>query len=204
MLRWIIPFAYCGAVVAGSIVLGVSVWLAYLVAIVLPWLGFCKVYVPRTAPRKLLRAATREVDPTAGPPPGAEPVELAVAERMTAARDWDAYRALYTDDATFPRNDKNPLSLDRYFVRARAVQKLLGLELIGFLEMRADPGRPHTFWVSGVERANPRHHPPFELEWWETWTLTPDRERIRVRHHIAFTYAGDVRAQVLASSPSRA
>jgi hypothetical protein len=58
---------------------------------------YCQILVPRGARARLLKA----VDPTVGPPPGSVPADVALLDHLdelSDAKDWDALRALVSDD----------------------------------------------------------------------------------------------------------
>src|SRR4051812_44674682 len=103
MVRWALPIAI-GLTLRGADILWdpPMSWLAPLLVIAL-WLAYCKVWVRRRYVQRYLAYARKHLDPQAGPPPGAEPVELPIVRRIEEidGLDYKAIRAFYTDDARF-------------------------------------------------------------------------------------------------------
>jgi hypothetical protein len=191
MVRWAIPIAIGASVgwFSGVVLHGPASWVvpAFLFAL---WLGYCRVWVRRTYVRRYLRYVRRNLDPQAGPPPGATPVELPIAQRMEAIEkdDFDAIRALYTKDCRFYiAGRKKPRSLELHMRAARFGNGLLGETTSSFTTTLADPREQDGFWLLGEMQARPRRGEPFAVKWVEAWTLTPGHDRIGTRAIVAFT-----------------
>jgi hypothetical protein len=162
------------------------------VALFALWFLYCKVWVRRQYPRRVLAYARKHLDPHAGPPPGATPVELWLAKRMDeiGEGDADSIRALYTADCRFYAvGRKRPQSLDKHMRVYRATRGWLGETTSAYVTTFADPHEQDGFWLLGEQQVNPRRGEPFEIKWVEAWTLTPGRDRIRQRAVVAFTDA---------------
>jgi hypothetical protein len=192
MVKYVAAGIAIGAVLSiGADVLwdGPAAWLVPLLVIA-PWLVYCKVWVRRRHPQRVLAYARKHVDPTAGPPPGATPVELWLAKRMDEIGDDDPelYRALHTEDCLFyGPGRKRPRSLEMSMRIHQARRGWLGESKSAYVATLADPHEPDGFWLLGELEVTPPRGEPFELKWVEAWTLTPSRDRIRRRATIAIT-----------------
>jgi len=156
-------------------------------------IAFGRVWHRRTFHRRVLAAARRRLDPSAGPPPGAEPVELPLARRVVeagAARDWAALRDLLADDFRyFSPTLRRPLAPARYLRLLRLRAKLLTGARATVEAIVQDPQREDTAWLRMHQHVDPPRGAAYDVTWWETWRLTPERDRLRARSHIAFTQA---------------
>ncbi len=152
-------------------------------------------WMRRTFPRRALAAARRHLDPAAGPPPGAEPVEPAIVERWLSAgarRDWDALRALHAEDFRFHSPGlRRPMKLRRFMRLQRVRARRLGPSRTTLEQAFSDPHRPDTFWVRLHQHSEPPHGGALDLTRWESWTLTPAGDRIQTRTVVTFTHAAE-------------
>jgi hypothetical protein len=167
----------------------------------LAFFAYCRLWVRRRFAARHRAYAVEHLDPDAAPPPGSAPVELELARRMDAIEDGDveASRALYSEECEFYVPGRaRPHSLARYLRVTRAVRGWLGEEASQAVSVLADPARRDDFWLVIRSDIRPRRGEPFEIEWLESWTLTPDHDRIRRRAVVAFTYVGETRPLAVA------
>jgi hypothetical protein len=141
----------------------------------------------RRAPERYRAYVAAHLDPTAGPPPGAEPVDEPVVARWFAAaerEDWRAAAALLARDFRFSApNRRWPRWL---FVRAMRSDSGLGDSDTVGVAVFADPGRPDVVWVRHDSVARPPRGDDIRSADWQRWTLAPDRRRIRSIELVAF------------------
>ena len=152
-----------------------------------------RVWHRRTFHRRVLASARRRLDPSTGPPAGAEPVELPLAGRFVeagAARDWAALRALLAEDFRyFSPTLRRPLAPSRYMRLLRLRAKLLNGGRVTVEAMLQDPEHGDTTWLRMHQHVEPTRGATYDITWWETWRLTPERDRLRTRSLIGFTDA---------------
>ena len=165
-----------------------TLWLAIL-AIVALMFG-PHLYLHAWLPYRLHAHLRRMVDPSAGPPKGAEPVEDGFPDRLMdavrsgthALEDWLADDFVMID-ARGRRHDAR-----RYLATQRAMQKVYP-DLTEHVEaLHADFDVPDVLWMRSTQTGHPRRGPAYDATVWSKLTLTHDHRRIR---EIAF--AGVVR-----------
>jgi hypothetical protein len=136
---------------------------------------YCKILVPRGARRRLLKA----VDPTAGPPPGAARVDSPLIDqldRLGEAKDWDAMRALLSDDFALIRG-RIAYGKGVYIRVLKAVDRqFTGTSTTD--EVVVHPDEPDVMWVRSTSNSKPRFGPGFVSTTWTRITVTPDRTRV--------------------------
>jgi hypothetical protein len=79
-----------------------------------------------------------------------------------------------------------PLSRSRYMRLLRLRAKLLTGARATVEAVLQDPQREDTAWLRMHQHVEPPRGEPYDVTWWETWRLTPERDRIRVRSLVAF------------------
>jgi hypothetical protein len=174
---------------ACSIVVGVLV-LAGLVAVDAPlWTRmlalaamlaapdvYCRLIVPRGARKRLLQA----VDPTAGPPLGATPIDsplIAHLDMLSEVKDYDALRSLLSDDFEVlagrlrygaPTYIRSLKAGDRQLPGKRKTDEIV-----------VHPSEPNVIWVRSTQSRKPRFGPAYVSTSWTRVTVTEDGSRVR-------------------------
>jgi hypothetical protein len=148
------------------------------------------LYMRYWLPHQLRTMLGRAVDPTAGPPTRAEPVEDGFPQRLMDAvdsgsrtlEDWLADDFVMID-ARGKRHDAR-----HYLATQRALLSAYP-DLSERVEaLHADFEEPDVLWMRTTQVGHPRRGPAYDVTAWSRLTLTRDRDRIR---EIAF--AGVVR-----------
>lgn len=125
-------------------------------------------------------APLKQVDPNAGPPAGATPIDaptVAQLDALSAANDWDGLRTLLSDDFAFVFGKRR---FDwRIYIR---VPKTTDKQLPG--ESKTDEvvvhrDEPDVVWVRATSSGTPRFGPGFVAITWTRIRLTADGSRIR-------------------------
>jgi hypothetical protein len=170
--------------------LGVPPVVAAIIVIVALMFG-PHLYSHYWMPYQLRSSLRRLVDPAAGPPKGAEPVEDAFPQRLMQAVE-DGSRSLeewLADDFVMIDYSGRRHGARHYLATQRAL-------LIAFPDLseriealHADFDVPDVLWMRSTQVGHPRRGPAYEATVWSRITLTRDRNHIR---EIAF--AGVVRA----------
>ena len=181
-----------GAVLFGFVLgaLGVPPAVAAIIVIVALMFG-PHLYAHYWVPYHLRTSLRRLVDPAAGPPEGAGPVEDGFPQRLMRAvesgerslEDWLA------DDFVMIDFKGRRHGARHYLATQRAL-------LVAFPDLQervealhAEFDLPDVLWMCSTQTGHPRHGPPYEATVWSRLTLTRNRDQIR---EIAF--AGVVRA----------
>jgi ketosteroid isomerase-like protein len=167
-----------GLILAGLVAVDAPPWIRVLVlvaAFAAPDI-YCRVFVPRGARKRLLKA----VDPTAGPPPGATPADSRLIDHLdmlSEAKDYDALRSLLSDDFevvagrlryganTYIRTLK---AGDRQLPGARRTDEVV-----------VHPSEPDVIWVRSTHARKPRFGPAYVSTSWTRITITEDGSRVR-------------------------
>jgi hypothetical protein len=168
----------CGLTLAVLVAVDSPSWLRLLVlfvALAAPDI-YCRVFAPRGERKRLLKA----VDPEAGPPPGAKPADSSLIdhfERLSAARDYDALRALLSADFEVV------VGRLRYGARMYIRTLKAGARRRNG-ESRTDevvvhPNEPDVVWVRWTESRKPRFGPAYVSTSWTRVTVTEDGSRVR-------------------------
>jgi hypothetical protein len=139
------------------------------------------VYRRHAAARRHRALLEDLLDPSAGPPAGAPPIELGLAERWAqalTAREWAAARDcldrhLHVDSSA--RHYHGRTAYMRATCMAAAAYRERRVQLD---EVVAEAGAPEVAWVRFTQAARPRRGPALEATWWERWTVDPARERV--------------------------
>jgi hypothetical protein len=149
------------------------------------------LYLHYWLPYRLRADLRRLVDPAAGPPPSAGPVEDAFPRRVTAAIA-DGSRSLadwLAEDFVMIDHDGRRHGPEHYLATQRALQVAFP-DLDERVEaLHADFDEPDVLWMCSTQFGHARRGTPFAATMWSRLTLTRDRNRIR---EIAF--AGVIRA----------
>jgi hypothetical protein len=153
-------------------------WAMFLtiLAIVAAQQIYCKILVPRGARARLLKA----VDPTVGPPPGATPADsrlVAHLDALSDAKDWDALRALLSEDFALVLG-KRRFGRSVYIRLLKATDRQLPGERETD-EVVVHPDEPDVLWVRSTSAGKPRFGPGFVSTTWTRIKLTPDGSRVR-------------------------
>jgi hypothetical protein len=154
----------------GLVVVGVL-----LIALATAQQVYCRVVVP-----VLLRnAARKRLDPSAGPPPGAEPAESEVVRRMGTARGWEAIEPMLSDDFAFIDGRGRRVGRGRYR-RAIVAYNNIYPEWDSEVEaIVADPVAPDVFYLRTAMRSRPRLGPLLHTTTWTRYVLTPEHTKVR-------------------------
>ena len=181
-LRIVIPALVLGAVVfAAPLVLGVT-GLAISALIFVATLIWRYLHLRYAVPPKVRADLLALLDPDAGPPDGARPVTSDVVERMqqaTEAGDWDALKALLTDDfETIEVSGRRGSA--RSYVYTQKMLRRLYLDFDRRVDaVLADPEEPDVLWLRMVTLGRPRRGPVIDTTHWVRLTLEPGAQRVR-------------------------
>jgi hypothetical protein len=155
-----------------------------LLAIVLPFAAG-HLYRHYLWPRRTRRMLQRVLDPSAGPPPGAEPVVSEWPRRLddlARARRWDELDSLLAED--FSRVYLTGARYDR----ARYLASLR-LKTDDFHEreqtMLALPAEPEVLWVRSSLLVTPRYGRDYDFTQWTRYTFAPGSGRLRELANVA-------------------
>jgi hypothetical protein len=181
-LRFVIPVLALGAVVfALPQVLGV-LGLALSALIFLLVLLWRHLYFHLLVPPKVRARLLALLDPDAGPPDGARPVESELVERLQlaiTARDWRALKALLADDFAAVDANGRRQSAHRYVQTQKMFRRLYPDLEQRFDTVLADPTEPDVLWLRTVRQGRPRRGPALAATSWGRLMLAPGARRVR-------------------------
>ncbi len=196
MVRFIAWIAVC--VLLGAIVgylaapLGDAGWLL-IAALIAAILVAPRLYVMYRVPSVLDKRMRALVNPSFSPPPGAEPAESDLLDRLHRAgdaNDMSAFAALLTDDFALVDARGRRYGKRRYL----AVEKTMTR---AYPDLRntneatlADPFDPNVFWVRSRQLGHARRGPTSDVTVWARYTVTPDHRLLREIESTAVIRAG--------------
>ena len=171
--------ALYGVLVAGlSPGVGASPWAHVLwaaAAIAVPS-AYCSLLAPRRARARLLKA----VDPTVGPPPGAQPVDSPLIrhlDMLSADKDYDALRSMLSDDFAMivgrlefgaTSYIRSLRTIDRRQPGRRTTEEVV-----------VHPDEPDLLWVRSTHCRKPRFGSAYVSTTWTRVRVTADETRVR-------------------------
>lgn len=169
------------ALLGGTAGILVTLLVAYVALRVLTGL-----VITRRLPLRLRAVLEARVDPDAGPPADAAPIELGVAARLVEAvnaRDWLGFgRLLNANLRLTSATDKRVHGRRMYVFAARQAVRAYPDLHMAVDEVVAQADAPGVAWVRLTETGTPRSGPPLDVTWWERWTLDDSGERLSEVH----------------------
>lgn len=133
-----------------------------------------------------LRHHLREASSFTERPPGDAVVRsLPLADRWSAASRRARPDLLAADFVTYEAGDPEPVSRERYLAAGRWPARAYRRGETAVDEVRVRPEDPTAVWVRVTCSVRPWVGRPLRACWWEAWTTTSDRERLRSRRMIA-------------------
>jgi hypothetical protein len=138
--------------------------------------AYCSLLAPRRARARLLKA----VDPTVGPPPGAQPVDSPLIrhlDMLSADKHYDALRSMLSDDFAMVvgRVEFGATSYirslrtnDRRQPGQRTTEQVV-----------VHPDEPDLLWVRSTHCRKPRFGPAYVSTTWTRVRVTADQRRVR-------------------------
>ncbi|MEA2148752.1 MAG: hypothetical protein QOD69_582, partial [Solirubrobacteraceae bacterium] len=142
-------------------------------ALLATYLVLVRVLDRALAPRRHRALLQALRDPSAGPPAGAQPVALELAERWAralTARDRTAARDLLAEDLHVDSAARRYHGRAAYLRATRRVAAAYRDRSVQLDEALAETGAPDIAWVRFTQTARPRRGPALEATWWERWT----------------------------------
>jgi len=185
MVRFVAWIAVC--VLAGAIVgyfassLGQAGWLLIAAVIGAIWLA-PRLYVSYRVPAVLHKRVRALVDPSFSPPPGAEPAESDLLDRLHRAgeaNDMSAFAALLADDFQLVDAQGRRHGKRRYLAVEKTMMRAYPDLTSTHEATLADPYDPDVFWVRSRQLGHPRRGPAYDLTVWGRYTVTPDHRLLR-------------------------
>jgi len=185
MVRFIAWIAVC--VLAGAIVgylsapLGDAGWLLIAALIAVIFLA-PRLYVMYWLPAVLDKRIRALVDPSFEPPPGAEPAESDLLDRLHRvgeANDMGAFAALLTDDFELVDAKGGRYGKRRYLAVEKTMMRAYPDMTNRHDATLADPFDPNVFWVRSHQLGHPRRGPTHDVTVWGRYTVTPDHRLLR-------------------------
>ncbi len=196
MVRFIAWIAVC--VLLGAIVgylaapLGDAGWLL-IAALIAAILAAPRLYVMYRLPSVLDKRIRPLVDPSFSPPPGAEPAESDLLDRLQRTGetdDWSGFEALLADDFELVDAQGRRHGKRRYLSVAKTMSRAYP-DLANTNEATlADPFDPNVFWLRSRQLGHPRRGPAYDLTVWARYTVTPDHHLLRKIESRAVIRAG--------------
>jgi hypothetical protein len=185
MVRFIAWIAVCvllGAIVGYLVApLGDAGWLV-IAALIAAILVAPRLYVMYRVPSVLDKQIRQLVDPSFSPPPGAEPAESDLLERVHRAgdaNDLSAFAALLSEDFVLVDARGRRYGKRRYLAVERTMMRAYP-DLTNTNEATlADPFDPNVFWVRSHQVGHPRRGPTYDVTVWARYTVTPDHRLLR-------------------------
>lgn len=174
-IGWLALFGLVAVVLA---VAGAPAWSLLVVAAAL--VGAVQVYCSLIVPRGTRARLVKAVDPTAGPPPGAMPVEAPLLGRLDTlveAKDWRGLRPLLSDDFAVVVGKRRYDRRVYVNLLKSSVRRVPGEHTTE--QVVAHPDEPDVLWVRVKASGKPRFGPGFVSTTWMRFTLTPDGSRLR-------------------------
>jgi hypothetical protein len=196
MVRFIAWIAVC--VLLGAIVgylaapLGDAGWLL-IAALIAAILVAPRLYVMYRVPSVLDKRMRALVNPSFSPPPGAEPAESDLLDRLHRTGetdDWSGFEALLADDFELVDAQGRRYGKRRYLSVAKTMSRAYP-DLFNTNEATlADPFDPNVFWVRSHQLGHPRRGPTYDVTVWARYTVTPDHRLLREIESTAVIRAG--------------
>jgi hypothetical protein len=181
-LRILIPAVVLGVVVFVVPQVFGSIGLAISALILVCTLAWRYLYFYYAVPPKVRAGVLAVLDPDAGPPDGARPVESELVERMqqaTEASDWRALTALLADDFETVETSGRRGDARQYVHTLRMLRRLYPDFDRRVDAVLADPAEPDVLWLRTVTLGRPRRGPAIDTTHWGRLTLAPGGERVR-------------------------
>jgi hypothetical protein len=165
-------------VLAGLVALDAPLWarvLALVAMLAAPDI-YCRLVVPAGARKRLLKA----VDPAAGPPLGATPVDSPLIDHLdmlSKVKDYDALSSLLSDDFEVVAG-RLRYGAPTYIRWLKAGDRRLpGTRKTD--EIVVHPSEPNVIWVRSTQSRKPRFGPAHVSTSWTRVTVTEDGSRVR-------------------------
>ena len=198
MVRFIAWIAVC--VLLGAIVgylaapLGDAGWLL-IAALIAAILVAPRLYVMYRLPSVLDKRIRQLVDPSFSPPPGAEPAESDLLDRLHRAGDANdmgaASRRCSADDFELVDAKGRRYGKRRYLaVEKTMMPRVSRPDATRTRRLLADPFEPNVFWVRSHQLGHPRRGPTYDVTVWARYTVTPDHRLLREIASTAVIRAG--------------
>jgi hypothetical protein len=133
------------------------------------------------APRRHRALLEDLLDPSAGPPAGAQPIELGLAERWAqalTARDWATAQGCLDRHLHVDSSARHYHGRTAYLRATCVVANAYRERRVQVDEVAAEAVAADVAWVRFTQSARPRRGPALEATWWERWTLDPAHERV--------------------------
>ncbi|RKQ88224.1 hypothetical protein C8N24_6266 [Solirubrobacter pauli] len=147
-------------------------------------MAYYRLLRPRRAREHLLK----QVDPSAGPPPGATAVHVPLIEHLSAlsnAKDYDALRSLLSDEFAIVAG-RFILEAEDYIRSLKATDRYEpGTHTTD--EVVVHPDEPDVVWVRLTASRKPRLGPAYVSTSWTRVTVSPDRRRVLSIAHAGVT-----------------
>ena len=134
--------------------------------------AYCAFVAPRRARARLLKAA----DPSAGPPPGAVPVDSPLINHLDMlldSKDYDAFRAYLSRDFGYIVG-RIQFGAGSYIRSLKSGDGERRTEAV-----LVHPDEPDVMWVRSTHTREPHSGAPYVFTTWTRITLTPDGSRVR-------------------------
>jgi hypothetical protein len=182
-IAWLMVFVLAGVLVGYfAATLGDAGWLLIAAFIASIWLA-PRLYVSYRMPTVMgKRLRSLEVDPSFSPPPGAEPAESDLLDRLHRTGetdDWSGFEALLADDFTLVDARGRRYAKKRYMAIEKTIARAYPDMKSTHEHTLADPFDPNVFWVLSHQLGHPRRGPAYDVSVWGRYTVTPDHRLLR-------------------------
>ena len=143
-----------------------------------------RLFAPRRARERLLD----QVDPTAGPPPGAMPADVPLIDHLgmlSDAKDYDALRSLLSDDFAIVVGRLHYEASDYIRSLKASDRELPGTRTTDAVVVH--PDEPDIVWVRSTASRKPRFGLGYVSTTWTRVSVTPDRTQVLSIAHAGVT-----------------